>query len=659
MWRHKKGDQEKTQDFYVYHIFPKDRLDHAPELAKAAEKVGRMFEARCWWELAAERPDWASEARDQIARLDREAAEARTDSSGPAPADLVAELDALAPTVQSSKGPRPGGAIPHFTSDAGVAGLRFTFDCSVLPARQMPEASSGGVALLDYDGDGWMDVFVVQGGPFPPPAQPAAASPGGGDRLFRNRGDGTFEDVSLRAGISSFPRGYGHGVAVGDIDNDGWPDLFITRWRSCALYRNTGKGTFQDVTAAWGLGGNGGWPTSAAFGDFDGDGDLDLYVCHYCVWDSEHPPSCYDPARQSYGGCSPPDYPALPDHLFRNDGNRFVDISEQAGISSADANGRGLGVLTADLDGDGRTDIFVANDQSAKYLFLNRGGLHFEEVAQSNGIAGNATGDYQASMGVACGDVDGDGRLDLAVTNFYNEYVAFYRNLGDGVFVDHTASVGLTVPTRYRLGFGISFLDANNDGRLDLVTANGHVDDFRPGVPYYMRSQLLIGSDDGRQFVDVSDGAGPPFQVPLLGRGLAVGDLDNDGRVDILIVLQGQPLVYFHNKTENAGHWLTLRLEGFSSSSSSNRDAVGARVTVVSGGHRQFGWRIGGGSYQSASDPRLHFGVGKTDHVELIEVTWPSGKVDQFQNLPADTGYLVREGDALPHRLPGFGLAPH
>jgi thioredoxin-like negative regulator of GroEL len=649
-WRHIKGDQEKTQDWYVYHIFPKDRLDHAPELARAAEKVGRMFEARCWWELAAIRPEWAGEAGDQIARLDSDAAQPATDVSVPTPASLVAQLDGLAPIVQSGQDPRPGGAMPHFTNDAEAARLRFTFDCSVRPARQMPEASSGGVALLDYDGDGWMDVFVVQGGPFPPPVQSTASSPDGGDRLFRNRRDGTFEDVSLCAGISSFPRGYGHGVAVGDIDNDGWPDLFITRWRSYALFRNRGNGTFEDVTAAWGLGGNCGWPTSAAFGDFDGDGNLDLYVCQYCEWDSEHPPSCYDQVRKSYGGCSPPDYPALPDRLYRNDGSRFVDISERAGITKADANGRGLGVLSADLDGDGRTDIFVANDQSAKYLFLNRGGSQFEEMGQVNGIAGNSTGDYQASMGVACGDVDGDGRLDLAVTNFYNEYTAFYRNLGDGIFADHTASVGLAVSTRYRLGFGIAFLDVNNDGRLDLVTANGHVDDFRPGVPYHMRPQLFTGSDDGRQLVDVSDRAGRPFQVPLLGRGLAVGDLDNDGRVDILIVSQGQPLSYFHNQTENGGHWLTLLLEG----SSSNRDAVGARVKVVSGRHGQVGWRIGGGSYQSASDPRLHFGLGKNARVELVEVVWPSGKVDQFKNLSADTGHMLREGDRQPHRLEGF-----
>ena len=276
----------------------------------------------------------------------------------------------------------------------------------------------------------------------------------GGDRLFRNRGDGTFEDVTANVGISAFPRGYGHGVAVGDVDNDGWPDLFVTRWRRYALYRNRGDGTFEDVTESWGLAGNRDWPTSAAFADFDGDGDLDLYVCHYLEWDSEHPPSCYDKVRRTYGGCSPPDYKALPDHLFRNDGGRFVDVTEAAGI--VDTDGRGLGVIAADLDGDGRTDVFVANDQSAKLLFRNRGGLHFEEVGQSNGIAGNANGAYQASMGVACGDVDGDGRPDLAVTNFFNEYTAFYRNLGGASSADHTAVIGLTVPTRYRLGFGVA-----------------------------------------------------------------------------------------------------------------------------------------------------------------------------------------------------------
>ena len=449
--------------------------------------------------------------------------------------------------------------------------------------------------------------------------------------MFRNRGDGTFEDVTAKAGISAFPRGYGHGVAVGDIDNDGWPDLFVTRWRGYALYRNRGDGTFEDVTESWGLAGNRDWPTSAAFADLDGDGDLDLYVCHYLEWDSEHPSPCYDNARRINGGCSPPDYKALPDHLFRNDGGRFVDVTREAGI--VDTEGRGLGVVAADLDGDGRTDIFVANDQSAKLMFRNRGGLRFEEVGQLCGIAANADGAYQASMGVACADVDGDGRPDLAVTNYYNEYTAFYLNLGQGVFSDHTAAIGLAVPTRYRLGFGVAFLDANNDGRLDLATANGHVDDFRPGDPFPDGAQLLVGTEDGRRLIDVTDAAGPAWQVPLLGRGLAVGDIDNDGRVDLLILSQAQPLAYFHNRTQG-GRSVTFRLEG----SPSNRDAVGARVVVDAGGRRRFAWRIGGGSFQSASDPRLHFGLGSTDRVEAVEVTWPSGKVDRYATSPPMRG---------------------
>jgi hypothetical protein len=252
-------------------------------------------------------------------------------------------------------------------------------------------------------------------------------------------------------------------------------------------------------------------------------------------------------------------------------------------------------------------------------------------------------------MGIACGDQDGDGRPDLAVTNYYHEYTALYRNLGDGVFSDHTVGAGLAVPSRSRLGFGVAFFDANNDGRLDLATANGHVDDFRPAVPLHMTAQLFAGAEDGVHLVDVTDRAGPPWQVPLLGRGLATGDLDNDGRVDLVILPQNQPLAYFHNRTDG-GRSLTLLLQG----GPSNRDAVGARVVVVAGGRRQVGWRFGGGSYQSASDPRLHFGLGLATTVDRIEVTWPSGRVDRFDRLAAGTGYLLREGDNQPRLLPGF-----
>jgi enediyne biosynthesis protein E4 len=272
----------------------------------------------------------------------------------------------------------------------------------------------------------------------------------------------------------------------------------------------------------------------------------------------------------------------------------------------------------------------------------------FEEVAESSGLAGNGKGGFQAGMGVACGDLDGDGRPDLGVTNFYNESMTFYHNLGGGVFADHTAAVGLAVPTRYRLGFGTAFLDVDNDGHLDIAIANGHIDDFRPEIPYAMPAQLFVGSEGG-QLTDVSDRAGPPWQASRVGRGLAKGDLDNDGRIDILLVGQDGPLAYFHNRTAG-GHSLTLRLEG----RTSNRDAVGARVTIVASGRRQVAWRSGGGSYQSASDPRLHLGLGNADRIETLEVAWPSGQVDRFGPLAADTGYLVREGQASAVPLAGF-----
>jgi tetratricopeptide (TPR) repeat protein len=646
--RARKGELERTLDWYMVNIFPANRLEHATELARAAETVGRRFEAHCWWELAALQTSHTALARAELARLDREAISAGPSPPHLSPAGLLAELNAEATPESDAPRALSCGARPRFVDDAESAGLHFTFDNGLETLHQIPETMSGGVGLLDYDGDGWLDVYVVQGGKFPP----SPDAPNTGDRLFRNKGNGTFEDVTEQSRIARLPRGYGHGVTVGDIDNDGHPDLFLTRWRSYALFRNKGDGTFEDITDKAGLSGDRDWPTSAAFADLDGDGDLDLYVCHYLDWDSEHPRACWNKVRQVFTFCGPPEFPSKPDHLFRNDGGRFVDISTEAGI--LDRTGEGLGVVANDFDGDGRVDLFVANDQSAKFLFLNRGGLRFEEVGHIAGVASNASGLYQASMGVASGDLNGDGLPDLAVTNFYSEYTALYQNLGEGVFSDHSAECGLVVASRYRLGFGIAFLDFNNDGQLDLVTANGHVDDNRTDVPQRMRAQLLAGAEGGCKLVDVTDRAGPVFQVSLLGRGLAAGDLDNDGRVDSLIVPQNQPLAYFHNRTDG-GRSLTLRLEG---GHSSNRDAVGARVSIQAGGRRRVGYRIGGGSYQSASDPRLHFGLGTASTVDRVEVAWPSGRVDRYDNLAADTGYLLREGDTQPHPLPGFRPGP-
>jgi tetratricopeptide (TPR) repeat protein len=617
-----------------------EAIRFAAQAARLAEQMGRWFESRSLWSVVLERTPGDREAIEAISRL-RDAGGA---SAGSRPAALMAEIGPV--PVRRVSPIKRHSPPPAFDDEAEASGLRFTFKNGATPERQIPETMSGGVGLLDYDGDGWLDVYLVQGGVFPPPSGAVM----NGDRLFRNRGNGIFEDATSAAGIGGFPGGYGHGVTVGDYDNDGRPDLFITRWRSYALYHNEGGGTFRDATERAGLGGERDWPTSAAFADLDGDGDLDLYVCHYLRWDAEHPQICWDAEKKRNSYCAPQKFHHLPDHLFRNDGGRFVDVTDQAGIN--DWHGQGLGVVACDFDDDGRVDLFVANDQSPNYLFRNLGDMRFEEVAESSGLAGNRQGGFQASMGVACGDLDGDGWPDLGVTTFYNESTTFYHNLGGGVFVDHTGAIGLAVPTRYRLGFGTAFLDVDDDGHLDVAIANGHVDDFRPEVPYAMPAQLLLGSEGGR-LTDVSERAGHPWQLARVGRGLATGDLDNDGRIDLLLLAQDGPLAYFHNRSK-AGHFLTIRLEG----TASNRDAIGARVTVTSGGRRRAAWRFGGGSYQSSSDPRLHIGLGDASRVEMLEVAWPSGKVDRFGPVAADRGYLVREGRAEPASLSGFVPSP-
>ena len=644
--RRRKAEVERALAGYRLLLWREAPLRGAPErydLAVAAEAAGHRHEARALyvWMLEADRGD--RRAREAMARLDQ--ADAARQFAGPACSDPLPDQTPLIGQGDSGSGPNLTSELA-FEDVAQTSGLRFVYDNAETPIHQLPEPFGGGLALLDYDGDGWLDVFCVQGGPFTPSTEIEPQSSGSGDRLFHNRGDGTFEDVTDSSGIAGFPRGHGHGVAVGDVDGDGRPDLFITRWRSYALYRNRGDGTFEDITLSWGLGGRRDWPTSAALADFDGDGDLDLYVCHYAAWELEHPRICRDRNTNAYLNCNPLDAAALPDHLFRNDGGRFVDVTAEAGI--VDRDGRGLGVVAADLDDDRLVDIFVANDSSANFLFRNTGGMRFQEVGQEAGVAGNASGAYQAGMGVAVGDLDGDERIDLAVTNFYGESTTFYRNLGAAAFYDATSQVGLEVATRRLLGFGVAFLDADNDGRLDMVSANGHVNDIRPNYPYLMPAQLLLGGADGR-LKDVSDRAGPPWAVPRMGRGLAVGDLDNDGREDVLILSHNQPLACLINRTRG-GRFLTIRLEG----RAPNRDAIGAKVTVMAGGRRHVAQCTGGGSFQSASDRRIHFGLGRSERVESIEIVWPSGRIDHFRDLPSDSGYLVREGAERPDALIGF-----
>jgi tetratricopeptide (TPR) repeat protein len=622
-------------------------------LARCAEQLGRWFEARGWWTLILERTPDHKEAREALARLDKKDQGLYTSpivkqiARGKTLADVLVDLIDRSAREPNQVHHSPEATIPGFRDQALSSGLRFVYDNDPTPRCRMPETMGGGVGLLDFDGDGWLDVYAVQGGTFPDPSGGTLTPQR--DRLFRNRGDGTFEDVTERSHLSSFPGGYGHGVTVGDYDGDGWPDLFITRWRAYALYHNRGDGTFEDVTLEAGLGGSRDWPTSAAFADFDGDGDLDLYVCHYSAWDPQTSGPCphaFEEGRFMY--CGPRTFAAEPDHVFRNDHGRFTDVSDKAGIAAADREGRGLGVVAADLDSDGRIDVFVANDLTANFLFHNEGRFRFREIGFEAGVATNADGGYLAGMGVACGDLDGDGQIDLAVTNFYGESTTFYRSLGRGQFVDQTSAVGLATSTRYLLGFGTSFLDVNNDGRLDLATANGHVNDLRPHVPYAMPAQLLLAGQEGR-LRDVSAKAGEPWSVLRLGRGLASGDLDNDGKLDLLIVSEGAPLACLRNQGP-AAHFVTLKLEG----TASNRDAVGARVTVTSAGKTQVAQRCGGGSFLSACDQRVHFGLGTAARIESIEVRWPSGRVDHHSNLATDTGYLLREGEPHAHTLRGW-----
>ncbi len=641
--RRRKAERDDARDHYATLVSMIDPPGPVAELARAAEALGRSFDAQAWWKLAARQDRGAREAA--AAALTRLAK--AEPAAGPAGRSLADVLGPLPPRGLEKTAIAGVLVIPNFTDEATKRGVTFTFNNGITDFRRLPETMSGGVAVADFDGDGWLDIYAVQGGPFPPPTDSPRPFD---DRLFRNRGDGSFEDATAAAGLASLPGGYGHGVAVGDYDNDGRPDLFVTRWRSYSLYHNLGQGCFENVTASAGLGGNRDWPTSAAWADLDNDGDLDLYVCHYLEFDPATAAPCYRRNSPEYTYCSPRLFPAVPDHVFRNDRGRFVDVTAEAGI--VDHDGRGLGVVAADLDEDGRTDLFVANDTTANYFFRNRGGFRFVEEGVAAGLAANAGGGYLAGMGVACGDFDGDGRLDVAVTNFLGESTTLYHNHGDGLFTDRTATAGLTVPTRFVLGFGIAALDANNDGRLDLAQANGNVVDYRPALPYEMAAQIFLGDALGR-FTDVSVRAGAPWQVTRLGRGLAVGDLDNDGRIDLLLVADNIPLALLHNRTESQNHFITFGLEG----TASNRDAVGARVAVTVSGRTQVAARFSGGSYLSASDPRLHFGLGAARKIDRVEVTWPSGRRECHHGLAADAGYRLIEGDSSPQALVGFASA--
>ncbi|WP_435015348.1 FG-GAP-like repeat-containing protein [Tundrisphaera sp. TA3] len=591
--------------------------------AGACESLGRLcldaglrVEGRGWLRRAIQFDPSLVTAQATLATLGDE-----PDRAGPFPR-LMADRPGKAGTP-AVPGPRsPARSGPRFEEVAEARGLRFRHDSGARGDLFIGDTMGGGVGLIDYDGDGWLDVYFVNGCRRPVDR----AAPPAPNRLFRNIGQGRFEDVTERAGVGG--KGDGTGCTVGDYDNDGHDDLFVTGLGSTVLYRNRGDGTFADVTEAASVGSSR-WCTAAGFGDLDGDGDLDLVVVTYVDADPAKSPPCHDALGKPIH-CPPGKFPAQFDHLFRNNGDgTFADASREAGLEVPD--GRGLGLAIADLDDDGRLDLFVANDAVPDFLFLNRGGLRFEEVGASAGAAFDGNGNATASMGVVADDLDGDGRIDLFHTNFRNEGNTLLRNLGGGQFADISAGSGLDGPSRPVTGFGTVAIDGDNDGRLDLFVANGHVDD-QPWLdqPMAQRPSWYSGRPSGR-FAPAGDEVSPYLGRPVVGRGVASGDLDNDGRVDLVVVHRDGTAALLRNVGEG-GHWLGVRLVG----SKSGRTPIGARVVCRAGGSTSTRWLSSGTSYLSSSDQRLWFGLGTAATIDELEIRWPSGAISRRSNFPAD-----------------------
>jgi len=545
-----------------------------------------------------------------------------------------------------------------FENVAKAAGVTFTHVNGASPEKYLVETMGSGAAFLDYDNDGWIDLFVVDGGSMAAAgkSEPAAPKPEAkaGHRLFHNEGKGIFKDVTAASGIVH--REYGMGACAGDVDGDGRTDLYITNYGPNALYRNAGNGAFTDVTRAARVGLDG-WSTSCAFLDVDRDGDLDLFITNYLDAPPGKNPFCGDPQRRIRVYCHPLNYTGLPSVLYRNDGRGvFTDVSVEAGI--ARFVGNGLGVAVGDYDDDGLPDVFVANDAVPNFLFHNDGGpstalkaARFSEVALAAGVAVGRDGKPRAGMGTEFADYNGDGRLDLVVTNHEFETHSLFRNEGKGSFSDASVETGIASPTLPFVGFGVAFFDADNDGNLDMSIVNGHVIDntaiFRPGSSHAQR-RLLFHGTNGRRFAEVSRQAGPGFAVQTVGRTLIAGDIDNDGDVDLVVTNNGGPLDVLRNNAGRDRHALSVRVVGVRS----NRNGIGARVTIIAQGRTQVREVKSGSSYLGQNDLRAHFGLGEATRVERIDVRWPAGVVETIRDVAADQIVTVTEGQGITNRGP-------
>jgi enediyne biosynthesis protein E4 len=520
----------------------------------------------------------------------------------------------------------------RFTDITASLGVQFEYQASHTAKKYLIETMGSGVALFDYDNDGRLDLFLVNGAPLADPmpraAIPQKTGPKYWNRLFHQKPDGTFEDTTERAGLMGV--GYGMGVAVGDYDNDGFEDLYVTAYGGNKLYHNNGDGSFTDVTELARVGGTG-WSTTAAWVDLDNDGLLDLIVLRYLQWDfadifcGEH--------REGYRSyCHPDVFPAIAPLVYHNDGRgHFTEVSEKIGLAKS---GKGLGIAVADYDHDGKIDLFVANDSMVEFLYHNMGNGQFEDVGMAAQVAVDADGRTYAGMGADFADYNNDSWPDLVVTDLANQRYALYKNEGDGSFTYSSFATGLAKITMSHSGWGVRFLDYDNDGWKDLIIAQGHdldtVELNFPNLKY--KEPMLLVRNTGKGFADVSAESGAVFQRPWLGRGLATGDIDNDGRVDIVVATNDGPVHILHNETPSSNHWLTLHLVGHKS----NRDAIGATVKLQTAQGAQFATVTTAGSYLSSSDKRVYFGLGSESVAELVEIRWPSGVVQQLRNTKAD-----------------------
>lgn len=553
---------------------------------------------------------------------------------------LVLLLCAAFSYGKQAPSPVPPKTLPiRFIDITSASGVHFQHIASHTSMKYLIETMAPGVALFDYDNDGLLDIYAVNGAPLADPTAkgtiPQKTDARYWNRLFHQKSDHTFEDVTEKAGLQGV--GYGMGVAVGDYDNDGNQDLFITAYGGNRLYHNNGDGTFTDVTVKAGVGGSG-WSTSAAWVDIDGDGLLDLIVLRYLQWDfddircGEH-----RPGYRAY--CHPDAFQPIAPLVYHNDGNgHFSEVSRKIGFSKP---GKGLGLAIADYDRDGHLDIFVANDSMQEFLYHNRGDGTFEEVGLISNAAVDGDGRTYAGMGVDFGDYDNDGLPDLIITDLANQIYALYKNNGDGSFNYASYASGIGQITKTHSGWGTRFFDCDNDGWKDLLVAQGHdidtIELTSPNLRY--REPLLLARNTGRGFADISAESGDVFRQAWVGRGLAIGDIDNDGRVDAVVVTNDGPLYIVRNESPTANHWLTLKLVGHKS----NRDAIGAEVKILTASGPQWETVTTASSYLSSSDKRVHFGLGSEKTVLTVEVHWPSGIVQILKNIQSNQILQVDE----------------